>query len=118
MVKCLKHFGRDCVIFLTTTVGVFLVVFLYTTWKESSYSIDTSLWLQSAERRLEDQNERYYNELYDRYSRVHRDLNDYQYLTNQRLESLEGRLRNIENSIERQNISINQTQISGDNNAK
>lgn len=69
--------------------------------------------MQSTEERLRQQNDNYYNEIYDRYSRIHRDLNDYQYMTNRRLESLESRVNRIEKSFARENISINQTQING-----
>lgn len=95
-----------------------LVFFVYNTWDNSSKAIDTNLWLQSTERQLKNQNEEYYNELYDRYSRIHRDLNDYQYQTNRRLTSLENRIDRIEESvtIRQDTLSINQTQINGDSN--
>lgn len=93
-----------------------MFVLAYITWEKSQDSLETGLWLQSTEQQLKNQNESYYNDLYDRYSRIHRDLNDYQHQTNQRLQSLENRVDRLEKSIEHDGISINQTQINGDSN--
>lgn len=117
MKKCLRHLGRGCVRLVVMFAGMGLMFFLYITWEESSDSVNTNLWLQSTEKRLEEQNDRYYNELYDRYSRIHRDLNDYQYQTNKRLESLENRIDSLEKSVKQNGISVKQTQINGDQNA-
>ena len=62
------------------------------------------------ESQLQEQNEQYFNEIYDRYSQTHGDLNNYQHITNQRLNSLENRVNNLEefsSSIQINNTNIN-----------
>lgn len=116
MKKCIRRLGRDCIKIFVVVVTASMITILYIIYEDAGESTDTSLWLQSVEQQLEEQNNNYYNELYDRYSRIHRDLNDYQYITNKRLESLENRVNQIEQNISKGDISINQTQINGDNN--
>lgn len=118
MKKWIKHLGRDFARLLILSGIVSLLGFLYIVWEDSSNNASTHIWLQSAENRLEEQNEQYYNELYERYSRIHRDLNDYQYQTNKRLEWLENRITTMEKSIKEGGISINQTQINGERNER
>ena len=75
------------------------------------------LWRQSIESQLKQQNDHYYNEIYDRYSQTHRDLNNYQYNTNQRLSSLENRVDSLEKTtkgIQITNTNTNTQSINGD----
>lgn len=109
MKKCIKRTVRDLIVIVTLSLGASLLVFIYHTGSNSYDSFERSLWLQSTEQQLKNQNEDYYNSLYDRYSRLHRDLNDYQYQANQRLTSLENRIKALEENVRNQGIVLNNT---------
>lgn len=44
-------------------------------------------------------NERYYNEVYDRYSRMSRDLTNYQRVTNKRIDTLSRRIEELKKEV-------------------
>lgn len=116
MKRCIKNLGRCCSVISVIILGMSMFALAYITWEKSQNTLETSLWLQSTEQQLKNQNEDYYNDLYDRYSRIHRDLNDYQYQTNKRLESLENRVSALETSMHESKtspISVSQ-QVIGD----
>lgn len=115
MKKSLKRLSRDCVRLVVISVIVSLGFFIYNVWDTSSHYTDTRLWLQSTERQLKNQNESYYNELYDRYSRVHRDLNNYQSNTQIRLRRLENRISSIEDAVEDMERHTNSLEECGEN---
>jgi len=59
-------------------------------------SVNNMLWRQATEKQLQDQSDRYKDELYDRYSKINKNLNEYQYITGKRIESLENRVKILE----------------------
>lgn len=99
MKKCLKHTIRHSFCIIIVSASISTVAFMIINYNDSNKALNTKLWLQSAEQQLELQNDKYYNELYERYSRIHRDLNDYQYNTNTRLSSLESRVNALEGRV-------------------
>lgn len=106
MNRCAGRLIRDIIVVIVISLGASVTVFTYQVWDGSNVSYDRSLWLQSTEQQLKNQNEEYYTNLYDRYSRIQRDLNDYQYFMQGRLETLEKRIENLEEQVN-QKYSVN-----------
>lgn len=79
----------------------------------SEDSVNQMLWRQSVEKKIEDAQATFQNQIYDRYSRLDRNLNDYQYIIGKRVESLENRVKNLEKTIQ-----SSQSQINIENNAQ
>lgn len=100
------------------TISAFAAVtYMVNVYTLSQNSFNSMLWRQSIESQLKQQNDHYYNEIYDRYSQTHRDLNNYQYNTNQRLSSLENRVDSLEKTtkgIQITNTNTNTQSINGD----
>lgn len=114
MEKCLQELIKNFILLLVfITVLVVVIV-----WTDSEDSLDRGLWLQSTEQQLKEQNEQYYNELYDRYSKLQRDLIDYQKNTNNRIDILESRIESLESrflqGITPSHTYINNNQVNGE----
>lgn len=84
---------------------VFFAASLYA-FTISSISINGTLqsaneltWKQSVERQLQQQNENYQEDIYERYSKTENLLTTYQSITNQRMNSLEDRVGELERSV-------------------
>jgi len=73
------------------------------------------------EQQLQNTTEQYFNELYDRYSVLNRDMVEFQYNNNERYSMLERRIENLEERVRElergsSNLTIQNTQINnGDN---
>lgn len=110
MEKCLKKLLREIILIAIFMCGVSLAVFTYTVWNNSGDALERGLWLQSTEQQLKEQNDEYYNELYNRYSKIQRDMIDYQKSTNNRMDILEKRIESLEKRL-LQGSSMNTTYI-------
>lgn len=81
-------------------LGVSLVLLSVRSVDDTYESAVRVSWMQSTERQLRQENERYYNDVYDRYSRMSRDLTNYQRSTNERIESANKRIEKLKKRIE------------------
>lgn len=95
----LQNRGERLSIIALIFIGVCLVLLSIRSVDETYESASRLSWMQSTERDLRSQNERYYNDVYDRYSKINRDLTNYQRLTNKRIESANQRLEEIKERI-------------------
>ena len=115
--KTFKQIGR---VFLVS-VSVSVIIITYSVYMDTSNSLNTGLWLQSVEQQLQNTTEQYFNELYDRYSVLNRDMVEFQYNNNERYSMLERRIENLEERVRElergsSNLTIQNTQINnGDN---
>lgn len=104
---------------IITTLSFAAVTYIVNIYTITQNSFDSMLWRQSIKSQLQEQNEHYYNEIYDRYSQMHRDLNNYQSNTNQRLNSLENRVGSLEENnrgIQINNTNTNTQTFNGEDN--
>lgn len=96
----LQNRGERLSIIALIFIGVCLVLLSIRSVDDTYESASRLSWMQSTERDLRRQNERYYSDVYDRYSRIDRDLTNYQRLTNERMNSANQRLKELEERIE------------------
>ena len=96
-------------------IGISLIIFSIRSVDNTYESASRMTWQQSTEQQLQQQNESYYNEFYDRYSRITNDLTNYQLNTNRRLDSLESRVEQLEKRVQRiyQNVEVIENEKSG-----
>lgn len=80
-------------------IGVCLLILSVGSFDKTKDTSSRMLWEQTTERQLQEQNEVYYNRIYERYSRMERDLTTYQSITNSRIESLSERVSKLEEEL-------------------
>lgn len=121
MVKCFKKTFKQIGRVFLVSVSVSVIIITYSVYMDTSNSLNTGLWLQSVEQQLQNTTEQYFNELYDRYSVLNRDMVEFQYNNNERYSMLERRIENLEERVRElergsSNLTIQNTQINnGDN---
>lgn len=121
MVKCFKKTFKQIGRVFLVSVSVSVIIITYSVYMDTSNSLNTGLWLQSVEQQLQNTTEQYFNELYDRYSVLNRDMVEFQYNNNERYSMLERRIENLEERVRElergsNNLTIQNTQINnGDN---
>lgn len=80
-------------IIIITALSLSVLIYTFDSIYSTKRTTNDLLWKQSVQQQLKERTEEYQNEIYNRYSRLERDLNNYQYNTNKRLDHLEDRLR-------------------------
>lgn len=91
---------------IITSAGIAMMV-TFSSLYNSRTSLDGMINQQVIEKTLKRQNENYYNELYKRYDRLSRNIDDYQTQTNSRFDYVEKRLDKIDDRLNNENNSIN-----------
>lgn len=81
-------------------IGVSLLILSVGSFDKTKDTSSRMLWEQTTEKQLKEQNEVYYNRIYERYSRMERDLTTYQTTTNRRIEYLSERVLKLEEELE------------------
>ena len=107
--ETLPKYMKWPLLLLMSTTCLSVVFYVVQSSVSSHNAVDNALWRDSVEKRIEEKSEKYYDEVYSRFSTMHRDLNNYQYNTTQSLRSLDNRIENLE-----KNNSVN---ITNTNNA-
>lgn len=95
---------------LVSTACLSIIFYAVQSSISSHNAVNNALWRNSVEKRLEETSEQYYDEVYDRFSAMHRDLNTYQYNANERMRSLDNRIENLEKNTP---INITNTNNAG-----
>lgn len=113
-----KNFMVVCIVITMLTLFGSILIYTSSSLVKSRSSLDNMVNQQAVERKLQEQNERYYNDLYERYETAIRNLDDYQTDTNNQVEHLRERLERIEGHLDRNsnNITINNDNSSNINN--
>lgn len=99
MKTCLKRKGERFITLILIFLGISLIILSMNSYNRTDISSDRMLWEQSTERQLQEQVESYSDHLYERYSRIERDLTNYQTTTNERLDFLYERLNRLESIV-------------------
>jgi len=82
------------------TLAVLYISIISAVSINNTYKAATEMtWQQSVERELQQQNESYQEDIYERYAKAERVLTSYQSITNKRMDSLEERVGDLENHI-------------------
>lgn len=103
IVKLLQTFFTALII---TGSGVALM-YSFSTFYNSRTNLNGMINQQVIEKKLERQNEEYYNKLYKRYDKLSRDIDNYQTQTNNRFDYIEKSLDQITNRLDNNKSPIN-----------
>lgn len=79
---------------IVTGTGIVLL-YSFSSFDNSQSSLEGMVSQETIEKKLERQNENYYNELYKRYEKLSEDVDDYQTQTNKRFDYVNERLDQI-----------------------
>lgn len=99
MKTCLKKKGERFVTIILMFLGISLVILSINSYTKTDDSSNRMLWEQSTERQLQDAIDSYSMRIYERYSRMERDLTNYQTTTNKRIVSLYLRIERLEEYV-------------------
>lgn len=99
----LKKLSLIILALIFTTLCIYFLMWGYSQSNNTQDTVNNVLWKQVTEKQLKQLTEDNFNNMYDKYNSINRDLQDYQYSTGKRIESLESRVGRLENQISNSN---------------